>query len=91
MRVRVEQVAAIVHLNLTHTPNRALSNQVARGEPCRVVRSLERNNQLDTIALACCLHGIRLAEVDRHRLLTEDGFRTTRGCGDDHLGVLLVP
>jgi len=47
-----------------------------------VVRSLVGHDQLDTVAFACRQHGICLAEIDRYRLLTQDGFRATRSRGD---------
>ena len=79
------------HLDLPDLADGALANQVARLEPGGVVRTLEGDDQLDAVALAGRQHGVRLAQVDRHRFLAQDGFRSARRRGDDHLGVLLVP
>jgi hypothetical protein len=91
VRVGIEQVSAIIHLDLAHGSDRTLANQVARCKPGGVVRPLVGDHELHAVAFARSQHRIRFAEVHGHGFLAQNGFGTPRRRGDHHLSVLLVP
>ncbi len=53
--------------------------------------ALVGDDQFDVVPRTRGQHGIGFAQVDGHRFLAQDGFRSTRGGGNHHFGMLLVP